>query len=105
MAADQGKGWPAGGNFCRLGAVPGIGVEANYYLKLKDLKLWAQSGAGFAWRRDDSLAKKIQEERMNTAILVGELALAVGFLGVIVRGLIEQVQELRLLARHAQSLS
>lgn len=42
---------------------------------------------------------------MNTAILVGELALAVGFLGVIVRGLIEQVQELRLLARHAQSLS
>ena len=35
---------------------------------------------------------------MNTAMLIGELALAVGFLGVIARGLIEQVQELRLLA-------
>lgn len=34
---------------------------------------------------------------MNTAMLLGELALAVGFLGVIVRGLVEQIQELRLL--------
>jgi hypothetical protein len=32
---------------------------------------------------------------MKTAVLIGELALAVGFLGVVVRGLIEQVQELR----------
>ena len=39
----------------------------------------------------------IEEERMNTAVLLGELALAVGFLGVIVRGLVEQVQELRLM--------
>ncbi len=59
----------------------------------------AEVCAGVALLRNLQMERRqpIEEVRMNTAMLLGELALAVGFLGVIVRGLVEQIQELRLL--------
>ena len=41
---------------------------------------------------------------MDTAVLVGELALAVGFLGFITRALVERIQELRLLSSQKETL-
>jgi len=42
---------------------------------------------------------------MDTALLLGELMLAVGVLGVIARAVVDEVQELRLLAARKRSLS
>jgi len=42
---------------------------------------------------------------MDTALLLGELVLAMGVLGVIARAVIDEVQELRLLAERERSIS
>jgi|APSaa5957512622_1039677.scaffolds.fasta_scaffold27299_3 hypothetical protein len=42
---------------------------------------------------------------MDTALLLGELVLAMSVLGVIVRAVIDEVQELRLLAERERSIS
>jgi len=42
---------------------------------------------------------------METALLLGELVLAMGVLGVIARAVIDEVQELRLLMERERSVS
>jgi hypothetical protein len=63
------------------------------YLKVKDLARFGQSGAAFAQRRCSPDYPR--GEDMDKAMLLSQLALALGFLVFIVRALGERMQELR----------
>jgi hypothetical protein len=104
MRAVGGKVRSGAGRIFRCGGVPGGCAGVDYSMESRDLGAFGQAGSAFAeLPTSESASTCTGVMGMQNVALLGQLALAVGVLGWIARGVAEQITELRTLTARGHS--